>query len=76
MRADLESLQSEDEQLGVVLVGERGEGNGGEAAALQPVHHGGVDGHCLLRGDVGPVLRRGEREREREREIERERERD
>ena len=56
----LESLQSQDEQLGVMLVGERGEGNGGEATALQPVDHGGVDGHRLLRGDVGTILGRRE----------------
>ena len=53
----LEPLQGQDEQLGVVLVGEGWEGDGGEAATLQPVHHGGVDGHRLLCCDVGAVLK-------------------
>ena len=52
----LQPLQSQDQQLRVVLVGERGEGDGGEPAALQPVDCGGVYGNGLLRGDVGPVL--------------------
>ena len=52
----LEALEGQDEQLGVVLVGERGEGNGGEAAALEPVDRGGVDSHRLLRCDVRPIL--------------------
>ena len=53
----LEPLQGQDEQLGVVFVGQRGEGDGGEAPALQPMHRGGVDGHGLLCCDVGAILR-------------------
>lgn len=52
----LESLQSQDEQFGVMFVGEGREGYRREPSALQPVDHGGVDGHRLLRGDVRPVL--------------------
>lgn len=52
----LQPLQSEDQQLGVVLVGQGWEGDWGKASGLQPVHGGGVDGHCLLGGDVGAVL--------------------
>ena len=51
-----QSLQGENEQLGVVLVGEGREGYGGEAARLEPMDGGGVDGHGLLGGDVGTVL--------------------
>ena len=46
----------QDEQLGIVLVGERGERDGAELATLQPMDSGGVDGHSLLRGNVRPVL--------------------
>ena len=53
----LEPLQRQDEQLGVVFVGQRREGDGGEAPALQPMHCGGVDGHRLFRCDVGTILR-------------------
>mmetsp|Transcript_8730 Transcript_8730/g.18587 ORF Transcript_8730/g.18587 Transcript_8730/m.18587 type:complete len:747 (-) Transcript_8730:2392-4632(-) len=52
----LEPLQGQDEQLGVVLVVEGGEGDAAVLAALQPVHRGGVDGNCLLGGHVGAVL--------------------
>mmetsp|Transcript_7034 Transcript_7034/g.20668 ORF Transcript_7034/g.20668 Transcript_7034/m.20668 type:complete len:555 (-) Transcript_7034:1166-2830(-) len=52
----LEALQRQDEQLGVVLVRERREGDRRELARLEPVHGRGVDGHGLLRGHVGPVL--------------------
>ena len=38
----LQALQGQDEQLGVVLVAEGGEGDGGELARLQPVYRGGV----------------------------------
>ena len=55
----LEPLQCQDEQLGVMLVVEWGEGDGGEPPALQPVHHCGVDGHSLFWGDIGAVLSRG-----------------
>lgn len=51
-----EPLQGQDEQLGVVFVGQRGEGDGGEASALQPVDCGGVDGHSLLCCDVWTIL--------------------
>ena len=51
-----QSLQRQDQQLGVVLVRQRGERDGLELPRLQPVHRGGVDGHGLLGGDVGPVL--------------------
>ena len=36
----LETLQRQDQQLGVVFVRERGEGNRGESPALQPVNWG------------------------------------
>ena len=39
-----------------MLVGERGEGDGGEAPGLQPVHRRRVDGHRLLGRNVGAVL--------------------
>mmetsp|Transcript_4532 Transcript_4532/g.13244 ORF Transcript_4532/g.13244 Transcript_4532/m.13244 type:complete len:1314 (+) Transcript_4532:2393-6334(+) len=52
----LEALEREDEELGVVLVGEGREGDGRELAALEPVHGRGVDGHRLLGAHVGPVL--------------------
>lgn len=52
----LESFQGKYEQLGVVLVAERGERDGGEAPALEPVDSGGVDGDRLLCGDVRAVL--------------------
>lgn len=43
--------------LGVVLVGQRGERDGRELAALQPVHGGRVDRHRFLGADVRAVLR-------------------
>jgi hypothetical protein len=52
----LQPLQRQNEQLGVMLVGEGREGDGGEPAGLQPVDSGGVDGDGLLGGDVGTVL--------------------
>lgn len=39
-----------------MLVGERREGDGREATALQPVDSCGIDGHSLLCRDVGTVL--------------------
>ena len=44
----LQSLQGQDQQLGVVFVGEGREGDGGEPPALLPVNCGGVDGDRLL----------------------------
>ena len=41
-----------------MLVVERGEGDGGEPSALQPVHHCGVDGHSLFWSDIGAILGR------------------
>ena len=52
----LQALEREDEQLRVVLVAQRREGDGRELAALEPVHRRGVDGHRLLRRDVRAVL--------------------
>ena len=52
----LEPLQREDEQFGVVFVGEWRERDGREAATLEPVHSRGVDGDSLLGGDVWSVL--------------------
>ena len=46
-------------RLGVVLVGERREGDGRELAGLQPVHRGGVDRHCLLWRHIRAVLLTG-----------------
>ena len=51
-----QALQRQDEQLGVVLVAERRERDVAEAARLEPVHGGGVDGDGLLGGDIGSVL--------------------
>ena len=42
-----------------MFVVERGEGDGREPSALQPVHHCGVDGHSLFRSDIGTILGRG-----------------
>lgn len=53
----LEAFQCQDQQLGVMLVRQRGEGDGREPPALQPVDSGGVDGHCLLCGDVWAILK-------------------
>ena len=39
-----------------MLVGERGEGDGREPSALQPVHSGGVNSYRLLCCDVGAIL--------------------
>lgn len=52
--------------LGVILVREGGEGDGGELAALQPVHGGGVDRHSLLGAHVWTILPKTHRERDRE----------
>mmetsp|Transcript_18309 Transcript_18309/g.41881 ORF Transcript_18309/g.41881 Transcript_18309/m.41881 type:complete len:429 (+) Transcript_18309:3998-5284(+) len=52
----LHPLQGQDEQFGVVFVTQGREGYGHELARFQPVDGGGVDGHRLLGGDVGPVL--------------------
>eukprot|EP00123_Amoebidium_parasiticum_P018099 comp24100_c1_seq1/m.43516 comp24100_c1_seq1/g.43516 ORF comp24100_c1_seq1/g.43516 comp24100_c1_seq1/m.43516 type:complete len:578 (+) comp24100_c1_seq1:3557-5290(+) len=52
----LQPFQCQNEQLCVVLVGQGGEGDGGEPTALQPVHHGGVHGYGLFRRDVRTVL--------------------
>mmetsp|Transcript_19442 Transcript_19442/g.63358 ORF Transcript_19442/g.63358 Transcript_19442/m.63358 type:complete len:470 (-) Transcript_19442:1597-3006(-) len=52
----LQPLQRQDEQLGVVLVRERREGDGRELARLEPVHHRGIDGDGLLGRDVRPIL--------------------
>ena len=49
----LELLESENEELRVVLVGERGEGDRSELARFEPVNRGGVDGDGLLGRDVG-----------------------
>mmetsp|Transcript_6161 Transcript_6161/g.24641 ORF Transcript_6161/g.24641 Transcript_6161/m.24641 type:complete len:696 (-) Transcript_6161:121-2208(-) len=52
----LEALERQNEQLGIVLVAERREGDRRELAALEPVHGGGVDGHRLLGRHVRAVL--------------------
>lgn len=52
----LQPLKSQNQQFRVVLVGQRREGNWREAARLEPVHGGRVNGHGLLRRDVGTVL--------------------
>mmetsp|Transcript_1930 Transcript_1930/g.3397 ORF Transcript_1930/g.3397 Transcript_1930/m.3397 type:complete len:231 (+) Transcript_1930:2533-3225(+) len=52
----LETLETEDEELGVMLVGERREGNGRHLAALKPVDGGSVDGDGDLTADVGTIL--------------------
>lgn len=52
----LESLQSQDKQFGVMLVGEWGERDRREPTAFQPVHSGGIHCHCFLCCDVRPVL--------------------
>ena len=52
----LEALQGQDEQLCVVLVGQRRELDGAELARLQPVHRRGVDGHSLLRRHIRTIL--------------------
>ena len=39
-----------------MFIGQGREGDGGEAATLQPVDRGGVDRHRLLCGDVWTVL--------------------
>lgn len=46
------------QELGVVLVAEGREGDGGELARLQPVHRRRVDRHGLLCSDVRPILRK------------------
>ena len=40
-----------------MLVTERRERDGGEAAALQPVNGCGVDRYCFFCGDVRPILK-------------------
>lgn len=52
----LEPLQGQDQQFGVVFVGQRREGDGRESPTLQPVDSGGVDGDSFLSGDVGAIL--------------------
>mmetsp|Transcript_21771 Transcript_21771/g.52021 ORF Transcript_21771/g.52021 Transcript_21771/m.52021 type:complete len:220 (-) Transcript_21771:2237-2896(-) len=52
----LEALERKDEELCVVLVRQRREGDGAELAALEPMHSGCVDRHRLLRGHIRPVL--------------------
>ena len=52
----LQSLQSQDQQLSVVFVGEGREGYGRKPPRLQPMDRGGVDSHGLLGADVWPVL--------------------
>ena len=51
----LESLEAEDEDLGVVLVAARGEGHVEEAPRLQPMHQQRMHRHRLLRLDVRPL---------------------
>lgn len=46
----------QDEELGVVLVGQGRERNGAELPALKPVDSCSVDSHCLLRRDIRPIL--------------------
>lgn len=53
----LESFQGQNQQLGVVLVRQGRERNGGKATGLEPVNCGRVDGHSLLRRNVRTVLR-------------------
>ena len=53
----LQPLQRQDQQLRVVLVGQGREGDGHEAARLEPVNSCGVDGDSLLGRDVRSVLR-------------------
>lgn len=53
----LQPLERQDEQLRVVLVRQRREGDRGEAPGLQPVDCGRVDGYGLLWRYVGTVLR-------------------
>lgn len=48
----LELLEREDEELRVVLVRERREGDRGELARLEPVDGGRVDRDGFLGGDV------------------------
>mmetsp|Transcript_70723 Transcript_70723/g.165865 ORF Transcript_70723/g.165865 Transcript_70723/m.165865 type:complete len:432 (+) Transcript_70723:3649-4944(+) len=52
----LQSLQSQNQQLCVVLVIQRRERNRGELSRLQPVHCGRVDGHSLLTTDIRTIL--------------------
>lgn len=52
----LELFEGEHEKLGVVLVREGREGDGGEFPGLEPVNGRGVDGDGLLRADIGSVL--------------------
>jgi hypothetical protein len=44
----LELLEGKDEQLGVVLVRERGEGDRSKLSALEPVNDRSIDGDGLL----------------------------
>lgn len=55
----LEPLQSQDQQFGVMLVGERGEGDGRESTAFQPMHSSGIHCHSFLCCDVRTVLQGG-----------------
>lgn len=52
----LEPLQGQDEQLGVMFVGQWREGDGREPPTLQPVNSGGVNGYRLFSCDVGSIL--------------------
>ena len=46
----------QDEEFGVVLVGEGREGDGAELPAFQPVNSSSVDSHSFLRRDIRPIL--------------------
>lgn len=46
----------QDEQFGIMLVGERWEWDRAEFPALQPMHSGGVNGNSLLRCHIRAVL--------------------
>lgn len=52
----LEPLQGQDEQLGVMFVGQGRERDGGEPPTLQPMNSGGVNGHRLFSCDIGAIL--------------------
>lgn len=52
----LEPLQGQDEQFGVMFVGQWRERDGRESPTLQPVNSGGVNGYRLFSCDVGAIL--------------------
>ena len=52
----LETLEAQNQQLGVMFVRERREGDWGEPPTLQPMYSGGVDGYSLFSCDVWPIL--------------------